>query len=42
MRPARVSHDGQRFLINCDMSEAPLAPITVVTNWQPDVTEETL
>ena len=29
-----VSPDGQRFLINVDLSEATAAPITVVLNWQ--------
>jgi eukaryotic-like serine/threonine-protein kinase len=30
-----VSRDGQRFLVNRMVSEAPMTPITIVTHWQP-------
>jgi hypothetical protein len=30
--------DGQRFLINVNLSEVTAAPITVVLNWQKAVT----
>jgi Tol biopolymer transport system component len=33
-----VAADGQRFLINVDLTEATAAPITVVLNWQKAVT----
>jgi len=33
-----VTADGQRFLLNVDLSEVTAAPLTVVLNWQETVT----